>query len=336
MDDLLQVLRAAGESTRLRIVAALEGREFTVSELCQILGQSQPRVSRHLKVLVDAGLLVRSSEGVSAFYRTASDSFGRAFVDKIRPMISSDDPLIVRDRERIAAVRAERAVEAEKYFASIASDWGKLRELHVGDDLVETALLDAVGDRSIGTVLDVGTGTARMLELFGPNAERGIGVDFSPRMLTVARAQLDASGLAHCRVRKGDVHNLDLDLDLSDSVDVSIVHQVLHFLDDPELAVAQVARTLRPGGQLLIADFLPHTNERLRTEFSHRRMGFRDDEVIGWCESVGLRVRPTRFLTRESSVDSELGSEPLTVAIWDAVRVAGHDDLHSTSQEAVA
>lgn len=285
MDDLLQALKAAADPTRLRILVAVRDTELTVGELCRVLEQSQPRVSRHLKLLADAGLLRRHADGTSAFYRLASMGLGRSLSDAIQTMIEDDNPVLQRDADRLGAIRRDRAEEANRYFEEVASQWDRVRRFHVADEHVEAAMLDAVVDMDLGELVDIGTGTGRVLEVFGPAIRSGLGLDLSSKMLSLARSRLDELGLRHCAVRKGNAYDIDLD---SGSVDIAVLHHVLHFLDDPAACIAQAARILRPSGRLLIVDFGPHDMEELRDDYAHRRLGYADAEVSAWCTDSGL------------------------------------------------
>jgi ubiquinone/menaquinone biosynthesis C-methylase UbiE len=284
---LAATLKAAGEATRLRILALLAESELTVSDLTDILRQSQPRLSRHLRLLVEAGLVERFREGSWAFFRlgehgSAAD-IARALISRLDP----DDAVIARDRERLTAVRTARAAAAQNYFRRHAAEWDRIRKLHVADTAVEDAVRTALADKPIRALLDLGTGTGRMLELFGSDIERGLGLDLSLDMLALARAHLDRAGLRHCSVRHGDICDLALP---RDTFDVIIIHQVLHFLDDSARAIREAARVLRPGGRLLVVDFAPHDLEFLREEHAHRRLGFAAETVTQWLEAAGLDV----------------------------------------------
>ncbi|MCW2237315.1 ArsR/SmtB family transcription factor [Azospirillum canadense] len=309
MDDLLATLKAAAETTRLRLLALCAHGELTVTELTQILGQSQPRVSRHLKLLCDAGLLDRFREGTFAFYRLAergaSAELARVLVDAIPP----DDPTLTLDLERLEAIKRARSESAASYFRENAGRWHEIRSLHVPEREVEEALLRLLPADGVGELLDIGTGTGRMLEVLGTRAQRAVGIDQSREMLSIARTKLEEAGLRHCHVRQADMYQLPFP---SGSFDAAVVHQVLHFAESPADLLAEAARVLRPGGRLLIVDFAPHQLESLRAEHAHRRLGFTDDEVAAWCHLAGLDCGPVVHLP----------GAPLTVSIWPATRVA--------------
>jgi len=284
---LTGTLKAAGEATRLRILALLAEAELTVSELTEILRQSQPRLSRHLRLLAEAGLVERFREGAWAFFRLAERGGGADIARTLIGRLDASDAIIVRDRERLAAVRAARAAAAQNYFRRHAAQWDRIRRLHVADAALEDAIRTALADKPIRALLDLGTGTGRMLELFAGDIERGLGLDLSLDMLALARARLDRAGLKHCSVRHGDIYDLALP---RDSFDVVIIHQVLHFLDDSARAIREAARVLRPGGRLLVVDFAPHDLEFLREEHAHRRLGFSAETMTQWLEAAGLDV----------------------------------------------
>ncbi len=254
VEALLTTLRAAGEGTRLRVLALLHQAELSVKDLTAILGQSQPRISRHLKLLADAGLIDRYPEGAWVFYRLTEARPGAAPRRRLLSAADRDDPVLARDRERLAQIKRDHAEAAHRYFAEHAGEWGTIRALHVAENAVEAAVLEAIGNRPFDSLLDLGTGTGRMLELLASALQQAVGIDASSSMLAVARANLDRAGITNAQVRLGDIYNLPLP---RGSFDVVTIHQVLHFLDDPERALAEAARVLRPGGRLLIVDFAP-------------------------------------------------------------------------------
>jgi ubiquinone/menaquinone biosynthesis C-methylase UbiE/DNA-binding transcriptional ArsR family regulator len=307
-EALNTALKAAGEETRLRVLALLAEAELTVSDLTDILRQSQPRISRHLKLLAEAGLVERFREGTWAFFRLAEHGGGsdvaRALLDRLDPA----DPVIARDRERLADVRAARAAAAQAYFRAHAAEWDRIRKLHVPEAAVEDAIRAALADKPFRSLLDLGTGTGRMLELFGPEIERGLGLDLSLDMLLLARDRLERAGLRHCSVRQGDLYDLPL---ADGAFDVVILHQVLHFLDDGGRAIREAARVLRPGGRLLVVDFAPHEQEFLREQFAHRRLGFAPETVTQWMVASGLEPVMHRSLAPERGSDGKIA-----VSLW--------------------
>ena len=303
---LLAGLEAAGEETRLRILCLLEAAELTVSELVAILGQSQPRVSRHLRLLVEAGLATRQREGAWAFFRLAEPggALAREWLGRLDPA----DPVVNADRVRLDIAREARRKQAAAYFAARAADWDQIRALHAPEERVEAALIAMIGVKPFRNLLDLGTGTGRMLELLAPRAARAVGVDQSAAMLALARARIDQAGLRHVSLRQGDIYAPPVE---RDAYDLVVIHQVLHFLDDPARALAEAARALAPGGRLAVVDFDAHDQEFLRDEFAHRRLGFAVEEVEGYLAEAGLAaIRAERV----PPAKGEAGK--LTVVLW--------------------
>jgi ArsR family transcriptional regulator len=318
MERLLSMLRAAGDPTRLRLLLLLARTELTVSEITEIMGQSQPRVSRHLKLLCDAGFLERVKEGAWVFYRGAESgdavTLARIFAEVCD---SPKESLLREDLKRLAQIREERARQAARYFAANAAQWEKIRALHVPETEVESSVVRLLQRGRLEQVLDAGTGTGRILELLAPFIERGVGIDSSPEMLTIARDRLTNAGAANCQVRRGDVYRLPFAAATAEQgFDAVVFHQVLHFLDDPQAAIREAARVLRDGGRVVIADFAPHQLEFLRNDYAHRRLGFSNGEVEGWFRSAGLDPVGTERLAARSD------AETLTVVIWVAQQTA--------------
>ncbi len=307
-EALNAALKAAGEGTRLRVLALLGDAELTVSDLTDILRQSQPRISRHLRLLAEAGLVERYREGTWAFFRLAEHGGGAVVARALLERLDPADPTIARDRERLAAVRKARAAAAQAYFRAHAAEWDRIRKLHTPDEAVEQAIRGALADLPFRSLLDLGTGTGRMLELFGPEIERGLGIDMSLDMLQLARDRLERAGLRNCSVRQGDLYDLPL---ANDSFDVVILHQVLHFLEDGARAIQEAARVLRPGGGLLVVDFAPHEEEFLREQFAHRRLGFAPETVTQWMKTSGLDPVMHKSMAPEPGSDVKIA-----VSLW--------------------
>jgi ArsR family transcriptional regulator len=307
LNETLGTLRAAAEETRLRILALVAEGELSVSDLTDILGQSQPRISRHLKLLVEAGIVERHREGAWAFFRVAEQGAGAALLRPVLNALDPSDHRIAADRERLAAVRGQRAEAAQEFFARLAPEWDRLRSLQAPEDLVESAILDALGPKPIRNLLDLGTGTGRMLQLLGPSAGRAVGLDASHAMLSVARANVERAGV-RAELRQGDIYAPPFG---RGSFDLVVIHQVLHYLDDPARALREAASLVAPGGRILVVDFAPHGLEFLRERQAHRRLGFAREQVAGWLQEAGLDCTLTRELAPPRKAD-----EHLTVTLW--------------------
>jgi len=307
MEALLAGLRAAGEPTRLRLLALCAHSELSVSELTQILTQSQPRVSRHLKLLVEAGLLSRVREGSLVFYRIAEQEGSSYLARTLVDLLPEHDAELNRDFARLDMIRKKRAELAENYFQDNAADWSKIRALHVPEGEVEARLLELVGSKKVDAYLDIGTGTGRMLELFAGQIVKGIGLDLSSEMLAIARTQLESDRYRHIHIRKGDMYNMPVD---DESIDLATLHLVLHYSLEPAAVLTEASRTLKPNGRLIVVDFAAHAEEHLRTEHKHQRLGFNDREIEQAMIQAGLQPGPT---------DSLVG-DPLTVKLWQGVK----------------
>ncbi|EAS51545.1 transcriptional regulator, ArsR family [Aurantimonas manganoxydans SI85-9A1] len=306
---LVDALKAVAEPTRLRLVLLLARSDLTVSDLTAILGQSQPRISRHLKLLVESGVLTRYQEGAWAYFRLSEEASVSGLVHAVLNWADEADPVVERDSERLDAVRVERARRAADYFARNAGSWDTIRALHASDAEVEQALLAALGNKRIGTLLDVGTGTGRMLEVLAPRCERAVGIDASREMLAIARAKLDSAGIGNAVVRQGEAYHLPVE---RQAYDLVTIHQVLHYLEDPQAAVAEAARAVAPGGRLAIIDFAPHELEFLRAEHAHLRLGFSDDTLAGYLDDAGLELVSLDHLV---SSGDETGELTVTICI---------------------
>jgi ArsR family transcriptional regulator len=307
----------------LRLLVLCARGELTVSELAQILAQSQPRVSRHLKLLCEAGLLDRSREGSWVFYRLSVGSPAGALSRHLVAACGEADETIALDLQRLRAIKRQRAEMAAAYFRENAAHWHKIRSLHVDEREVEAALSEIVGALAARDLIDIGTGTGRMLEILSPLVGYALGIDQSREMLAVARVNLERAGLSNGLVRLGDMYQLPL---ADNSFDAAIIHQVLHYADRPAAALAEAARVLRPGGTLVVVDFAPHALEYLRDEHAHRRLGFADCDVEAWSRAAGLDPGPPR----------RLPGDPLTVVIWTARRQPQAEPLSPAARPAAS
>ena len=306
LNAMVDIMKAAGESSRLRILLLLSRGDLTVSDLTDILAQSQPRVSRHLKLLLEAQLIERYQEGSWAYFRLSDDEAARDFLASIIDRVDASDPMVERDLERLSAVKRKRQDHAAAYFSANAASWDEIRSLHVPDAAVEAALKELVGAQPFQAMLDLGTGTGRLLELFAPLYRRGIGIDLSREMLSVARANLERADIAHAQVRQGDIYAPPVE---RDGFDLITMHQVLHYLDEPAAAIREAARLLRPSGRLVIVDFAPHSHEFLRDAHAHMRLGFSNRQMGEWLEDAELELEASRTFEPTEA-------DGLTVILW--------------------
>ena len=306
LDKLIEALRSIGEPTRLRVLALLSHGELAVGELVQILQLSQPRLSRHMKFLTSAGLVERLPEGAWVFYRLPAEGPSRDLIDSILEFLPGDHPELARDLVNLEGVRRMRQGAAEDYFNTRAEDWDDVRGEHYPAPDVEQALLKAAGEREYDYLIDFGTGTGRMITLFGDRVKRAEGIDLSHKMLTIARTNLERAQMPQASVRFGDVTAPPFS---ENTADLVTIHQVLHYMDQPERIISEAARILKPEGRLIIVDFAPHDLEFLRTEHEHRHLGLKDELVESWMRSAGLSPKSPCHLTSENNTN-------LTVTIW--------------------
>lgn len=324
-NSLVLALKAAAETTRLRILLLLAAGELNVKDLTQILGQSQPRISRHLKLLAEAGLIERFREGSWVYFHVSDRAEGGKLVRRMLEAVDTRDPVLRRDSARAEALKHEREAAAQAYFREHAADWDRIRTLYVSEAAVESAIAEALGEQPFKTLVDLGTGTGRMLEVLADRYERGLGLDVNQSMLAYAASKLKTSGLTHAEVRHGDIYNVALPDRAADGV---VIHQVLHYLSEPAHAVREAARILAPGGRLLIVDFAPHGLEELRERHAHERLGFEQDQVTAWLEEAGLVGIEVQNLAPEKHDDRQ----QLTVSLWLGRKPEGADTSRKTQK----
>ena len=289
MDQVLAPLRAIAEPTRLRLVALCAAGEWCVTDLVEILGQSQPRLSRHLKLLCDAGVLVRQPEGANVYLRLAAEGPGAALAAAALAALPADDPVRAADRRRAAARAADRAREAIAAFQDNPAAWDEMRALGLPASAIEEALLARLPAGRLGRVLDIGCGTGRMLSLLAPRADSVMGIDLSRRMLALARARIGAEGLGNCTVRQGDMARLPLP---DVSFDLVLLCMVLHYADDPAAVLAEAARVTAPGGTVAVIDLAPHERDDLIRRLAHTAPGLSAAAVAAPLADAGLVVAP--------------------------------------------
>ncbi len=304
----LAALRAIAEQTRLRILFLLRTSELTVKDLTRVLGQSQPRISRHLKLLHEARLIERYREGSWVYFRLAEMGVGEALVHEVMASFDGQDVVFRLDQERLAALVAERSAIANAFFERNAGDWDRLRSLHVDEAEVEAAVLATFGGARVDLLVDLGTGTGRMLELLRDCYRRAIGIDANQAMLTYARSRLSGFSSASVQVRQGDLYQLSLDDEVAETV---IMHQVLHHLNDPLGGLNEAFRILLPGGRLVVVDFAPHSLDFLREEYAHQRLGFSEAQMAQWLDEAGLDLASVRHLEPANDDPAKL-----TVSMW--------------------
>lgn len=314
MEDvaLSELFQALADPTRLRILSLLRRMELSVGELAQLLGQSQPRVSRHVRILADTGVVERRKEGSWVFLKLVAEERAKPLFALLDAWADADtNRVFSADADRLDGIREERALAATRYFEAHAEVWDQIRSLHVAESEVEQAIDRALGQGPLGTLVDIGTGTGRMLEIFAARAGKAIGIDRSSEMLRLARVKLDEAGIP-ASLRQGDMYALPLD---ECSADTIILHQVLHYAHAPAAAIAEAARVLAPRGRLLIIDFAAHEREDLRSTDAHIRLGFDDHAISGWFDRAGLT---------NDHVEHLEGGE-LTVSVWRGIKQAASE-----------
>ena len=308
MEELLRQLRAAAEPTRLRIIALCGHAELSVGDFVAILGQSQPRVSRHLKLLVDAGLLIRNKEGSRAYYRLLESDKNAQLSQVLNDLMDESDPMLVLDLSRLGIIRSERARFVDNYFDEFAGEQSRLSQISADEELISQLLLQYVQQENIGELLDVGTGNGRMLLLLGSKIEKAIGIDNSREMLAIARANLEQADLKNCQVRIGDMYRLPF---AENRFGLITINSLLRYAEKPKDVLTEATRVLKPGGILFIVDFSDHGLTELRDEYGHRWLGFSKDEMLNMLDGDTITIESINFFK----------GEVLTVCVWKGQKV---------------
>lgn len=281
-DAYLDALRAIAEPTRLRLVRLCAQGELTVSELTRILGQSQPRVSRHLKLLQDAGLLTRFREQHWVFYRIPEATGTSQWVQDVLAAIPADDQITL-DQQRLDEVRTARAKLSETYVETEVPDWLQLHAFHGDEQRFADAVTRVLSDAPVGHLLDIATGTGRMLRMVGALADSGVGIDLSKKMVMVARSALADAGLSHLTVRQEDMYQMRFPTNHFDTVTID---QVLYLASNPDALIAEAARVLKPSGRLLLVAFTAAHH----AQSSAPKVSIRLDDITQWLTDAGLRI----------------------------------------------
>jgi ArsR family transcriptional regulator len=306
MEHMQDIFAALADPTRARILLLVRDLQLSVGELADILDQSQPRVSRHVRILAEAGLVRRHKEGAWVFVGGGD----RRILDPVHVLIEAvaggADPIAI-ERGRLAQVRADRQSRIDQWFESNAGEWDLLRQLGGEGSTVEAALVAAAARPIVGRLLDIGTGTGRVLELLAGAADVATGVDRSPEMLRLARGKLAAAGNQKADLLQADMRALPF---ADASFDTVTMHHVLHFADDPQAVVSEAARVVAPGGKLILADYAPHQREELRTRYQHSRLGFDAATIADMIARAGLSAK---------QLSAHPGPE-LSVMLWEGRR----------------
>ena len=303
MEKLLQGLRAAAEPTRLRIIALCGHAELSVTELVMILGQTQPRVSRHLKLLVEGGLLQRNKEGNRAYYRLSTEAEGADLARMLNDLMPGEDEVHALDLSRLSSVKADRVRYAESFLDPYSQEIIELRGMWPPDEVIDKCILALLKDRSIQNLLDLGTGAGRILRTIAPFVVKGTGIDNSLEMLSIARARLDQDGIKNCQVRVGDMYRLPFK---KNSFDLITINSLLRYAEEPKKVIAEAARVLEKKGALLIVDLAAHDLSELRDEYGHSWLGFSEAEMLEMLSEESLTV------ARVKHIDGQ----KLNVCIW--------------------
>ncbi|MGE4422015.1 MAG: ArsR/SmtB family transcription factor [Pseudodesulfovibrio sp.] len=281
--EIIKYCKALSDETRARLVNVLLEYELNVGEIVQVMEMGQSRISRHLKILSESGLVDVRREGLWAFYRASEDGPGRAFLNGVHELMSGE-PELKRDRNRAEKVILERTAATRQFFDDIAPEWDRMTAEVLGDlDLgreIQARLPEC------DCAADIGCGTGDMLEILARSSRSVIGVDNSPKMLELAEERFSGDG--HMSLRIGEMTHLPL---RDWEADCTVMSLVLHHLAMPLDAIREAGRVLKIGGRLIIAEFDQHENELMRSEYGDRRLGIPRESMCNWLEEARFDIR---------------------------------------------
>jgi ArsR family transcriptional regulator len=287
--EIIKYCKALSDETRVRLVNVLLEYELNVGEIVQVMAMGQSRISRHLKILSESGLVAVRREGLWAFYRVSEEGPGRAFLNGVRELMAGE-PELKRDRNRAEKVILERTAATRQFFDDIAPEWDRMTAEVLGD--LDLAREIQARLPECDCAADIGCGTGDMLEILSRSSRSVIGVDNSPKMLELAEERFSGDG--HMSLRIGEMTHLPL---RDWEADCTVMSLVLHHLAMPLDAIREAGRVLKIGGRLIIAEFDQHDNELMRSEYGDRRLGIPRESMCGWLEEARFDVRSVTEFT---------------------------------------
>ena len=283
MDSVLYY-KAQADVTRIRLLNLLLHHELNVNEIVMVMGMGQPRISRHLKILTDCGLLKSRRDGLWVFYSASKDGRGGNFNEFYYKFIAGDSELN-SDYAAMKGVLEEGSRERTRFFDSIASNWDDIKQSIFGDLNISSEILERI--KQCDVAADLGCGTGELLPYMKQKAKRVIGVDKSPKMLEEAEHRLASNGRG-IELRIGEIEHLPM---RDGEADTAVINMVLHHLPSPDAGIHEAGRVLKSGGSLIIVDLEKHQNEEMRKNYEHRWLGFTRKNIERWLGAGGFLPR---------------------------------------------